>query len=199
MSSNQIPVTVTTALNQHNQNLGGMNMENTNQAVKMYLTRNGEETERKAGLQGWSIRDSFTMIEPMGRMQLQLTPTQFNVYDPNTGRNFVTDGTGRRITVKKEMTGTQLVRLQSMRNQMGLPTLKDHNVTMMSIDSASLMIDDMQKLIRNMQEREMEFKRQLDQLAYEKEVVMQELDKALQDPKVAVEIAKQRQADQAKN
>jgi hypothetical protein len=65
------------------------------------------------------------------------------IFDPNTGRTTTVDQNGRRVTPRRDMTGTQLVRINNMRNQAGLGYLKDHNVAMMSIDSASLMIDDM--------------------------------------------------------
>jgi hypothetical protein len=82
-----------------------------------------------------------------------------SVYDPRTGKTIITDGQGRRVRIKRDMTGTQLVRINSMRNQMGLPYLKEHNVTMMTIDSASLMIDDLLFFIRKEQQNQMQLDR----------------------------------------
>lgn len=117
MSSQDVTRSVNTAVNQMNQNQGGVQMTNTNQNAQF------------AGA------------------TVQKVPSQFNVYDPQTGRNWIEDSTGRRVFPSRPMTGTQLVRINSMRNQLSLPYLNEHNVKSMSIDSASLMIDDLQKLI----------------------------------------------------
>jgi hypothetical protein len=125
--------------------------------------------------------------------QLQKTPLTFNVYDPATGRTWNEDNAGRRITPRRDMTGSQLVAIQSMRSQLGLPMLNNHNVNQMSIDSASRMQDDLRFFIeqyRFIADEKMRIDKQHEeQIA----VLMEQLDECLKDPKVAAELAKQRQ------
>lgn len=83
----------------------------------------------------------------MNDPELIKTPVQFNVYDPRTGRTALVNESGRRVTRKTEMTGSQLVAINSFRKQVGLPFMSDRNVKYMSIDSASMLIDDYQRLI----------------------------------------------------
>jgi hypothetical protein len=150
-----------------------------------------------------------------GTQPLQKIPTQFNVYDPNTGRNWTEDASGRRVFNRQPITGTQLVNINSRITQFNkviarfnedekakIPFLNDHNVRSMSIDSASLMIDtyafinsQLEMIVKGFdayiaQQRE-EYEKQV-------EVLKNELDSALKDPKVAAELVKIKQAEDAK-
>lgn len=131
-------------------------------------------------------------------LPLQKTPATFNVYDPNTGRNWTEDSAGRRITPRRDMTGSQLVALQSMRGQLGLPMLNNHNVNQMSIDSASRMQDDLRFFIEQYRFIAEEKVRIEAEHAHQIEVLMQQLDSALKDPKVGAEIALKQQAERMK-
>ena len=58
--------------------------------------------------------------------------------------------TFKREYKMKLMTGAQMITLSSMRKEVGLPPLTQHNIRNMSIDSASRMIDDMMLIRRAM-------------------------------------------------
>lgn len=151
------------------------------------------------------------------QMNLQKVPTQFNVYDPATGRNWTEDANGRRITPRRDMTGTQLVNINSRITQFNnivtkyqqgekktlLPFLNDHNVRQMSIDSASYLIDELHFINNQLMMIEQGFKQYQEErfAQYEQqiEIITGELDKALKDPKVGAELLKLQQADRAKN
>lgn len=145
-----------------------------------------------------STNQAMDMNQGMQQPAVQKTPLTFNCYDPSTGRTWNEDNMGRRITRRPDMTGTQLVRINSMRNQVGLPYLNEHNVKNMSIDSASLMIDDMMAIIKKYEDLRMNFGIEYKKLQEQNEVLLQQLDESLKDPKVAVELAKQRQAENMK-
>jgi hypothetical protein len=132
-------------------------------------------------------------------VSLQKTPMTFQVYDPSTGRNWTEDANGRRITPRRDMTGSQLVAIQSMRTQIGLPTLNNHNVSQMSIDSASRMQDDLRWMIEQFRIIADAKARMEAEHAHQVAVLMDELDKALKDPKIGAELAKQRQAEAMRN
>jgi hypothetical protein len=83
----------------------------------------------------------------MNDPQLVKTPVQYNVYDPRTGRTALVNSEGRRVTKRTEMTGSQLVAINSFRKQIGLQYMSDRNVKYMSIDTASMLIDDYQRLV----------------------------------------------------
>jgi hypothetical protein len=141
-------------------------------------------------------------MNPIQGASVQKTPLTFNVYDPSTGRTWNEDNAGRRIFARRDMTGTQLVRINSMRKQLQdgfsklgvdvkIPYLNEHNVKSMSIDSASLMIDDYMALINGFNTIVMAHNAQY-------EVLAQQLDSALKDPKVGAELALKRQAENMK-
>ena len=127
----------------------------------------------------------------MNGAPLQKTPATFNVFDPTTGRNWTEDLNGRRITVRQDIRGKQLVRINSMRNALGLKYLSEHNVSSMSLDSASLMIDD---LIYFNNGINILRQKHADEVA----MLNDTIDSILADPKVAAELAKQRQAENMK-
>lgn len=120
----------------------------------------------------------------MNDPQLVKTPTQFNVYDPRTGRTALVNGDGRRVTKRTEMTGSQLVAINSFRKQIGLQYMSDRNVKYMSIDTASMLIDDYQRLIAIMMQYADKIKRMEDTI-----------ESMASDPQVAAQITLQRQAE----
>lgn len=130
---------------------------------------------------------------------LMKTPLTFNVYDQATGRNWTEDSNGRRITPRRDMTGSQLVAIQSMRTQIGLPTLNNHNVSQMSIDSASRMQDDLRWMIEQFRIIADAKARMEAEHAHQVAVLMDELDKAIKDPKIGAEIALRKQAESMRN
>lgn len=131
-------------------------------------------------------------------LPLQYDVQQVGIFDQNTGRRIVVDGNGRRVTPKREMTGTQLVRINSMRNQVGLKYLSEHNVKSMSIDSASLMIDDLMFFIAKYEELRMNFGYEYKKLEQERDELYQALEDSMNDPAVRAELIKKRQAEQMK-
>lgn len=148
-------------------------------------------------------------------MNIQKVPTQFNCYDPSTGRSWNEDANGKRITRFNPITGTQLVNINSRITQFNtlvtkyqqgerkeiLRFLNDHNVKNMSIDSASFLIDALQFITAQVQMIENGFRMYQEQrfAQYENQisVLQEELDKALKDPKVAAELLKMQQAERA--
>jgi hypothetical protein len=120
----------------------------------------------------------------MNDPQLVKTPVQFNVYDPRTGRTALVNSEGRRVTKRTEMTGSQLVAINSFRKQVGLQYMSDRNVKYMSIDTASMLIDDYQRLVAIM-------------MKYAEKIKMMEdtMEAMANDPQVAAQITLQRQAE----
>lgn len=147
-------------------------------------------------------RDNYKKMLGHGEMDnlpLQYDVQQLQVFDQNTGRRILVDANGRRVVPRREMSGTQLVRINSMRNQVGLKYLSEHNVKSMSIDSASLMIDDLMFFIQRYEELRMNFGTEYKKLEEQNQVLIEQLDNALKDPRVGAEIAKQQQAERARN
>jgi hypothetical protein len=120
----------------------------------------------------------------MSDPQLVKTPVQYNVYDPRTGRTALVNSEGRRVTKRTEMTGSQLVAINSFRKQVGLQYMSDRNVKFMSIDTASMLIDDYQRLVAIM-------------MKYAEKIKMMEdtMEAMANDPQVAAQITLQRQAE----
>lgn len=155
------------------------------------------------------------MNEMNQEQALQKIPTAFNVYDPNTGRNWSEDAQGRRIARQNPISGTQLVNINSRITQLNnsfvkyqqgeeqkFPFLKEHSVRQMSIDSASVMIDLLAFVQSQFMMIEQGYKNYQENRFAEYEhkiqVLTDELDSALKDPKVAAEMLMLQQAARTK-
>jgi hypothetical protein len=135
----------------------------------------------------------------MNTQEEQYAPTETvlmkQIYDRNTGRSIIVDGSGRRITPRRDMTGSQLVSINSLRKQLNRPYLSDHNVKQMSVDSASLMIDDLQFFV-NRERMQRDTFYSMDARIKELEGILHELNSKIPNE---VELAKKMQAQRIQN